>query len=116
MVATEKIELFEVQTQDGNDWVLAEAASNSITIPSNACNIMIHFYIEQGNTGNTTVEFVTSHDRQDWHHILSDKVHTANDLISLDNNGQHIQQYLGYRVSGGNGTVSEVKIYFGRTK
>lgn len=114
MVATEKIELFEVQTQDNGNWVLEEAASNSITIPSNACNIMIHFYIGD-QSGNTTVEFVTSHDRQDWHHILSDKVHNANDLISLDNNGQHIQQYLGYRVIG-SGTVEQVKIYFGRSK
>lgn len=116
MVATEKIELFEVQTQENGEWVLADGASNSITIPSNACNIMIHFYVAQGSTGNTTVQFMTSHDRQDWHHILSDKVHDANDLISLDNNGQHIQQYLGYRVSGGNGTVEQVRIYFGRSK
>jgi len=114
MVATEKIELFEVQEQVEGNWVLTQDAPKSITIPSNACNIMIHFYIEDAQ-GNTTVQFVTSHDRQDWHHILSDKVHTANDLISLDNNGQHIQQYLGYRVIG-SGTVSEVKIYFGRAK
>jgi len=109
MVATEQIELFEVQNADGT--AVLPAAADSITIPSNACNILLHFYI----TGTAEIEFVTSHNKTDWHLILSDKSHTANDLVSLDNHGQHIQQYLGYRVkSGSNASVSEVKMYFGR--
>ena len=115
MVATEQIQLLEVQAKDeNNNWVLQGVAADSITIPSNACNILLHFYI----TGTAEIEFLTSHNKTDWHLILSDKQHTANDLVSLDNNGQHIQQYLGYRIKSANqgASVSEVKMYFGRSK
>ena len=111
MVATEQIELFRVQQADGT---VLPAAGDSITIPSNACNILLHFYIE----GTAEIEFVTSHNKTDWHLILKDKTHNANDIVSLDNHGDHIQQYLGYRIKsqGSGATVSEVKMYFGRSK
>jgi len=113
MVATEFIELKEAQTRASNSDPWVDTDEKHYTIPSNATNLILHFH----TTANVTFEFVTSHNGQDWHIIDEEHTHDSNSIVSLSNDTEHVMQYVGWRITtGAASSLSNVKLYFGRSK